>query len=361
MFHEFLEQHRAEILRRSRHRLLEEVVLRPTEDDLASGLPLFLGQLIESLRRYNGSSPVGELEIGKDALQFGRKLSRLGFTVTQLVHGYGAVSEAATALAHACAAEIGPEEHEVLNAALDIAIAQAVNGYQRERDRGTTDRAPGDKGHHAHGLRTALAAACVSFRALKRTGARCDGRIGRRLERSLGRMRGLIDHALAEEGLRAQAELREETIPLIELVDQIVATAVLDADARRLTMAATIDPGVSLRGDRQLLLSALGNLLGDAIGAARAGGHVQIRGYIHHGMVVVEIRDDRPGLVRGAAEGRQTKAGDMAAEDGDTYPSLHVAREAISRYDGTVSVHEVSGDGRVVTVRIPRRDAHRSA
>jgi len=54
MFHKFLTQQRDEILRRSRRRLLENVVLRPTDDDLAKGLPLFLGQLIESLRRYNG-------------------------------------------------------------------------------------------------------------------------------------------------------------------------------------------------------------------------------------------------------------------------------------------------------------------
>jgi len=88
MFHEFLTQHTDEILRRCRHRLLERMVLRPTEEELAKGLPLFLGQLIESLRRYNGSMPQGPLEIGEDAARFGRDLSRLGFTVTQLVHGY---------------------------------------------------------------------------------------------------------------------------------------------------------------------------------------------------------------------------------------------------------------------------------
>jgi hypothetical protein len=88
MFHRFLTQHRDEILRRSRHRLLEEAVLRPTKDALVKGLPLFLEQLTESLRRHGGSMPSGTLEIGEGARQFGRDLARLDFTVTQLAHGY---------------------------------------------------------------------------------------------------------------------------------------------------------------------------------------------------------------------------------------------------------------------------------
>jgi signal transduction histidine kinase len=329
------------------------MVLRPTEEELAKGLPLFLNQLIESLRRYNGAMPQGPLEIGQSALQFGRDLSHLGFTVTQLVHGYGAVSELATALAHEHGHEIGPEEHEVLNAALDIAIAHAVDGYQQEHDQGVVLPDTERPQFHVHELRSALAAASVSFRTLKRSGALRDGRVADLLERSLRRMRRLIDCALAEERLRAQTEPHMADIPLMELVDQTIATALLGVDARRLTMAATIDPDLNVRGDRQLLVSALANLVDDAVAATRPGGHVQLRGSARSDMVVVQIEDEcadrSQGQVKGVhAETKATGSGQPKAR-----PGLPIARQAVSLHNGTVSVREIPGKGCVVTVEIP--------
>jgi len=361
VFHEFLAQHRDEILRRSRCRLLEEVVLRPTEDELSRGLPLFLGQLIESLRRYNGAMPDGALEIGESARQFGRDLSRLGLTVTQLVHGYGAVSEAATSLAQERGAAIDPEEHQVLNAVLDLAIAQAVDGYQRERDQGTSTREAEHPGSRAHELRTALAAACVSFRTLKKWGAGCAGRIGDRLEQSLERMRGLIDRALAEARLQAPVTPRMEEIPLVDLIDQIIATAVLGAESRHLTLAATIDPDLSLCGDRQLLLSALANLLEDAVTATRPGGHVQMRGYARGEMVVVEIEDECGDLAPGATEDILLALTQGGADRSGTRPGLPIARQAVSLHGGTVSARTTPHKGCVVIVEIPRVGARGAA
>jgi len=305
--------------------------------------------------------PEGTLDIGESALQFGRDLFRLGFTVTQLVQGYGAVSEAATALAHERGAQIGPEEHEVLNAALDIAIAHAVDGYQREHDQVMIRRETGNLAFHAHQLRSALAAASVSFRALKKSGARCDGRIGGRLERSLGRMRGLIDSALAEERLRAQTEPRMEDIPLMELVDQIIATALLGADARRVTLTATIDPDLNLRGDRQLLLSALANLMADAVIASMSGGHVRMRGSARGNMVVVEIENACSSLAQGQVDGSNAEGHATGPGRSQTRPGLPIARQAVSLHGGTVSVRETPGKNRVVTVELPRGSPRCSA
>jgi len=354
MFHEFLALHRDEILRRSRCHLLKEVVLLPTEEDLARGLPVFLDQLIESLRRYNGSRPGENLEIGQSALQFGQKLSQLGFTVTQLVHGYGAVSEAATGLAHVYADEIDPEEHEVLNAALDIAIANAVDGYQKERDRGSILRDTDRLGVSAHELRSALAAASVSFLALKKSKAGCKGRIADRLQDSLGRMRRLIDRALAEERLGAQTEPRMEDIPLMDLVDQIVATVLLGSDAKKISMIARIDRDLNVRGDRQLLASALANLLDDAIADTREGGCVQLRGSARGDLVIVQIEDECVDLSQGQVKDVPSETKATGQGQSKAQPGLSIARQVMSLHDGTVSVRETPDKGRVVTVEIPR-------
>src|SRR5678815_159755 len=100
MLHEVLTVHRDEIIARTRAKVATRMAPRPTEAELEHGVPLFLDQLAETLRReqQTAARPTSS-EMGQSALRHGGDLRRAGFTVAQVVHDYGDVCQAVTELA----------------------------------------------------------------------------------------------------------------------------------------------------------------------------------------------------------------------------------------------------------------------
>src|SRR6187549_2048220 len=100
MLHEFLTIHRKDIIARTRQKVATRTAPRPTEAELENGVPLFLEQLTETLLREQGTParPTSR-DMTESALRHGGALRRAGFTVAQVVHGYGDVCQAVTELA----------------------------------------------------------------------------------------------------------------------------------------------------------------------------------------------------------------------------------------------------------------------
>src|SRR5689334_10088140 len=119
MLHEFLSANTKEIIARTRATVAARTIPVPTEDDLRSGVPLFLSQLIDRLRKVTRDS--GEIE--QSAERHGGELLAMGFTVGQVVHGYGDICQVVTALAAEMHAPITTDEFHTLNRCLDDAIA----------------------------------------------------------------------------------------------------------------------------------------------------------------------------------------------------------------------------------------------
>ena len=95
MLHEFLTAHTAEIIARTRAKLVAHTTPTPTEAELRNGVPLFLSQLIDRLRRATVDSDA----IQESATRHGGELLAMGYTVSQVVHGYGDVCQVITQLA----------------------------------------------------------------------------------------------------------------------------------------------------------------------------------------------------------------------------------------------------------------------
>ena len=147
MLHEFLTLHRDEIIERTRQKVATRTAPRPTEAELENGVPLFLEQLAETLRREQETpARPTSTEMAESALRHGGELREAGFTVGQVVHGYGDVCQAVTELAIELEIPISADEFKTLNRCLDEAIAQAVTEFARQRDAvalGPRNRAPG--------------------------------------------------------------------------------------------------------------------------------------------------------------------------------------------------------------------------
>ena len=199
MLHEFLLSNRDELIRRCRAKVRLRDSSHATSPELERGVPLFLGQLDEALKRREvGASK----ESNCTAAVHGRELHEKGYSVDQVVHDYGDICQAITELTREKGAGITVDEFQILNSLLDNAIAVAVSAYERHRD--SSIRARGDLDLHqrmgtlAEEQRRHLDTALEAFGALKLGNIGVMGATGTLLEDSLIRLRDLIDRSLPE-------------------------------------------------------------------------------------------------------------------------------------------------------------------
>src|SRR3984885_9740414 len=139
--HEFLTSNCQLLISRCREKVAKRFEPTETPATVDHGVPLFLQQLVETLREEQGthvrsldSEPTpADTEIGRAAALHGAELLRRGFTVDQVVHDYGDVCQSVTALAVEQEEPISADEFRTLNRCLDNAIADAVASFGSAR------------------------------------------------------------------------------------------------------------------------------------------------------------------------------------------------------------------------------------
>jgi hypothetical protein len=137
MLHDFLTTNRQVLVSRCREKVSKRFEPTEARATIDHGVPLFLQQLVETLRdeqntgvRNGDSEPTpAPTEIGRAAALHGAELLRQGFTVDQVVHDYGDVCQCVTALAVEQDVPISTDEFRTLNRCLDNAIADAVASF----------------------------------------------------------------------------------------------------------------------------------------------------------------------------------------------------------------------------------------
>ncbi len=146
----------------------------------------------------------------------GDELFEQGYTVGQVVHGYGDVCQVITQLAIEMNATVTLREFRTFNRLLDNAIADAVSSFILHRD--TPAKGDGAYDLHQHlgsvaeEQRKLLDAALVALDAVKYGNVGLMGATGSILEDSLKKLRVLIDKSLPE--VRLATGMTKGVIPL---------------------------------------------------------------------------------------------------------------------------------------------------
>jgi signal transduction histidine kinase len=356
MLHEFLTVHRDEIIARTREKVAGRAAPRPTEAELEHGVPLFLAQLAETLRREQETPerPTSG-EMATSALRHGGELGRAGFTVAQVVHDYGDVCQAVTELAIELELPISADEFKTLNRCLDEAIAQAVTEYARQRELSLSDRGTERLGFFAHELRNLLANAMLAFEVLKSGTVGVGGSTGMVLGRNLIALRDLIDRSLAAVRLEAGLQ-RRERVPLAQFMEEVEVAAAIEAKARGLQLTVTpVEPGKAIDVDRQLIAAALANLLQNAFKFSRPDGHVVLRTdtAFAPGRVAIEVEDECGGLPPGNAEDLFRPFEQRSTDRSGVGLGLAIARESVETNGGLIRARNLPGKGCVFTIDLP--------
>ena len=210
MLHEFLTSNRTELVTRCRNKVARR--LSPTEIPLAldHGVPLFLQQLVETLRleqteppsaAYESKPSPAATDIGRAATVHGAELLRLGYSVDQVVHDYGDVCQAITELAGELDERISIGEFRTLNRCLDNAIADAVTSFGRARQVLLDDQAETlEQRLHYFSLdhRRLVDIALQAYDVIKSGQVGATGATGKLLFRTLEELRTLADRTLPE-------------------------------------------------------------------------------------------------------------------------------------------------------------------
>jgi len=210
MLHEFLTSQRDELIRHCRERVAKRYAPARTPQVVDHGVPLFLEQLVDTLRAEQlttvreESEPVSSpasTDIGRAATSHGTELLRLGFTVDQVVHHYGDVCQAITDLAVKKRASITTDEFRTLNRCLDEAIADAVTAFGDERQNAVLDQATNlheRLGALAEEQRHLIDMALQTLAAIQTGQLAPAGATGTALVKTLKELRDLIDRTLPE-------------------------------------------------------------------------------------------------------------------------------------------------------------------
>jgi signal transduction histidine kinase len=296
-------------------------------------------------------------EMGESASRQGGVLMGLGFSIAQVVQGYGDICQAITELAVALEAPITADEFRTLNRCLDEVIAEAVTEFAHQRDRSVATQNTERLGVFAHELRNLLNNALLAFEALKTGTIGIASNTGQMLGRSLLGLRDLIDGSLVEVRLEARAN-RRERVQLAEFMDQVGLAASMNAQAEHheLVVEPFAAGDVTIDVDRQLLAAALGNLLQNAFKFSRPLGRVVLRtdATTVPDRVLIEIEDECGGLPPDFNTDLFQPFHQRGFNRSGLGLGLVIAREGVLANGGTVRVRDLPGKGCVFTVDLPQ-------
>ena len=371
VLHDFLTANRDDLTDRCRLKVAQRRAPKATAIELEHGIPLFLDQLIKTLRVEQGAVPMqsrrvsgpsgggGTSEIGETAARHGLELLQHGFTVDQVVHDYGDLCQAITDLAFERAAPVSVDEFRTLNRCLDNAIADAVTEFDYQRDLLVADKgvqALNERlGFLAHELRNLIQTATLAVTAIKAGNVGLAGATGAVLDRSLIGLRNLIDHSLADVRVTAGMPPQRRLTALADFVAETKISAALDAQARGcgFTVSA-VDPKLAVDADRELLSSALGNLLQNAFKFTEPHTEVALRVRAAGNRVLIEVEDRCGGLHPGDHESMFQPFSQSGADRSGLGLGLSICRRSVEANSGILTVRDLPGTGCVFTIDLPR-------
>jgi len=362
MMYAFLERHRSDLI----DRCMGKVAARPqravTEAQLANGVPMFLEQLIRTLKAEDagrqgesveisgasGGDGLALSEIGVSAISHGASLLSLGYTVDQVVHDYGDLCQSITDLAFELNAPFAVHEFRTLNRCLDNAIADAVLEFCSQRDVRVLERHHDETrervGFLVHELRNAVATATLAVSALEMGNMNMGGATGAVLKRSLSSLTVLINRAVDE--VRIGVESDRTAFSVASFIADAEAAARLDANAVACELSTlAVDSILHIYANRLTLQAALANLLQNAFKFTHDHTAVKLAAFARNGRVLIEVHDHCGGLPIGSVEKMFAPFTQRSEDKSGLGLGLAIARSSVEADFGTLSVRDVPGNG----------------
>ena len=282
---------------------------------------------------------------------------RIGFDVEQLVHELVLLRRTLLEVLREEGVIPDGQPAERVIDILDTALAASVKSYTQARDYELRRQQAEHLGFLAHRLRSPLSAAVLGLEQARRKAESPEDsrRVLDRIERSLQRVHELIDEVLLMGSLEAgalQPKLAKTT--LADLLGDALTAARQSAERRGLRFRAEFEPDLEVYTDRKLVVSALEQLLENAIKYSDWGEVSLVVKKTAPGQVEFHVRDCCPGLSSEELEiifepfrrGRSNKGGSGLG--------LAIVRRAVEALGGEVDAQSDEERGCHFWFPIPR-------
>ena len=373
MLHLFLSKYRETLIDRCLIKVAQRSGGHTAHGLSSAGVPLFLDQLIVTLKLEQSSQPnngdkvsgpaggpSASSNIGKAASQHGRELSERGFTLEQVVHDYGDLCQAIMDVSLELAVPIKLEEFRTLNRCLDNAIADSVTEFSKQRQLISDDREQQLLNHRfailASDLRMHINAASFSFAAIRSGQASVAGATSTVLDRSLKSLRQIVDQTVIDALTTPATPINHNLIQIDDLLGDVKRAVSGDEQAKHCKFSLhVVGLGLAVRADRSLISAAIANLLHNAFKFTRTGGAVTLTAYAAGSQLLIDVQDQCGGLGHVHKEDlfQPFKQSDPIKLGTGPGLGLSVARRSVEAHGGTLTVRDLPGSGCVFTISLP--------
>jgi K+-sensing histidine kinase KdpD len=339
----------------------------PTATDglLSYGIPLLLDQIIAALQAES-SGPQGDARAALSngaagTRRLAHELVQQVYTIDRVVHEYGDLCQAITDLASEEHEAILAVEFRTLHRCLDNAIAESVAEFSSERDVLVAARGSDTQEHlgaFAHELRNLIVSAMQAVKIIGTGHVGLSGPTGAVLDRSLRRLRDLVEWCLADVRLGSAVPAKGRLCRLVELIAEIELFAKFEAQAHECAFTvAAVDPHLAVEVDRDMLLSALGNVLQNAFKFTLPKTEVSLNVHTNEDRILIDVEDHCGGLPPGDAEYLFRPFTQSGVDKSGVGLGLCICRRNVEANKGTISVRNLPGAGCVFTIALPRHVA----
>ena len=225
----------------------------------------------------------------------------------------------------------------------------------------------------SHELRTPVGAIAILAETLaSETDPKAAARLTGRLEHEAHRLSVMVDDLLALGTVESSGSGPNDYVPVPELIDEAIERARVSAETRHLQIeVSSVGHGLVVRGDRRQLVTALHNLLENALKYSDKGQPVIVEASLAHTSAVVTpdgtsasappkvaiaVRDRGIGIPTRDQERiferfyRVDRA--RARDTGGSGLGLAIVRHVVRNHDGDVTVTSQEGEGSTFTLHI---------
>lgn len=371
MLHAFLTTHRSALIERCAQMVARRTETQSHDSPLLHGVPIFLDQLIKTLRIEQSVEPSlsfavsgqpgigGPSEIGTTATLHGEELFKSGYTLEETVRDYGDLCQAITSLANEVGESIEVDEFRTFNRCLDNAIADAVTEFSSSQRSMATAAGVASlnsrMGSLAHELRNLVHTASLAVKALKSGNVGLSGATGAVLDRCLLSLSNLIDRSLAEVRLSAGLPAEKKAISLADFIAEVAISATLEARSRDCELIVKpVDRSLAIHVDPALLASAVGNLLQNAFKYTQRHTQVTLHAYGLSDRIRIDVHDHCGGLPEGAIEQLFQPFIQKSEDRSGLGLGLDICKRSVAANDGILSAIDRPGTGCIFTIELPR-------
>ncbi len=210
-------------------------------------------------------------------------------------------------------------------------------------------------GVFAHELRNHLNSAVLALTAIKAGGVGLHGATAGVLDRSLIGLRTLVDRSLADFRLTAGLPIPHQLFSVADFISEVQHAALLEAQMRGCGFTvAPVDGQLAVDADRDLLYSALFNLLQNAFKFTHPGTEVRLNAYASAERIRIDVEDHCGGLPPGDHEEMFHPFVHGSNDRTGLGLGLPLSRRSVELFGGTLAAVNLPGIGCVFTINLPR-------